>query len=545
MSIKNLTKSGLILFFLVVMNITIFNQSNKSVEHIQEPLKYEVTVSVFMVPLFALDPKGNPVYDLKQNELELYVNGVQVKIADFERFEFSEDQEYTKTIARDQTKQHIKKQRERVKFIIIDSTFNSFYGFRRSKRIAIDLIKESPLFDSFIILMNTPGGGLKYIKSTDESNRKEVIKEINRLKPAMESYREDLFTDNPLTGSLNPGIFDPRDNKNIRDSAVKMLKIEKKNEKTRYGLNVRIFSYAISQLKYALKTIKKPKIVFLISEGVARAAFSAVWEKEANSGEPKIIGKDQHRFESAFYNDDRISGAKKGLYSFFLMEYLKDIAKSINYGGAVLYTINPRKGSDTNDKGTSGEMSLNYMAQESGGKYFEGSNTKKIIKQIKKATAAYYNIAFYYTPKLKEKITIQIQCKRKGVKVKTLKYVEDEKPYIKMEKLQKKLFALNVVTGGDWSRMVGRVRRIKFKKVKKRDNKIILDIKVPKGMKNHKVDIYIIYRNPKTNKIDFNIIENREIKDNVKLNIKYKKKRKIYFVIIEPKLTHCLYNKIK
>jgi hypothetical protein len=131
MSIKNLTKSGLILFFLVVMNITIFNQSNKSVEHIQEPLKYEVTVSVFMVPLFVLDSKGNPVYDLNQDELKLYVNGVQVKIADFERFVFSEDREITRTITKHTTKQHIKKQKERVKFIIIDSTFNSFYGFRR------------------------------------------------------------------------------------------------------------------------------------------------------------------------------------------------------------------------------------------------------------------------------------------------------------------------------------------------------------------------------------------------------------------------------
>lgn len=542
MSIKNLTKTSLMLFFLIVMNITIFNQSNQSVEQIQEPLKYEVTVSVFMVPLFALDSRGNPVYDLNQDELKLYVNNIPVKIADFERFVFSEDREITRTITKHKTKQHIKKQRERVNFIIIDSTFNSFYGFRRSKKLAIDLIKESPPFDSFIILMNTPGGGLKYIKGTEESNREEVIKEIKRLKPAMESYREDLFTDNPLTGSLNYGIFDPRDRKNLGDYGAQMWKNEKKNEKIRYGLNVRIFSYSISQLKYALKTIKKPKIVFLISEGVARAAFSAMREKEEASGETKSVNRE---FESAFYNDDRISGAKKGLYSFFLMEYLKDIAKSINYGGAVLYTINPRKGSDTNDKGTSGEMALNYMAQESGGKYFEGSNTKKIVKEIKKATAAYYNIAFYYEPKLKEKMIVKIRCKRKGVKIKTLKYVEDEKPYIKMEKLQKKLFALNVVTGGDWSRMVGKIRKIKFKKSKKDTNQIIVDIKVPEGMKNHKVDIYIIYRNTKTNKIDFNIIENREIKDNVKFNIKYKKKRKIYFVIIEPELTYCVYNKIK
>jgi hypothetical protein len=38
-------------------------------------LKYEVAVHAQIIPMFAIDSLGNPIFDLKKEDLELWVNG--------------------------------------------------------------------------------------------------------------------------------------------------------------------------------------------------------------------------------------------------------------------------------------------------------------------------------------------------------------------------------------------------------------------------------------------------------------------------------------
>jgi hypothetical protein len=116
-----------------------------------------------------------------------------------------------------------------------------------------------------------------------------------------------------------------------------------------------------------------------------------------------------------------------------------------------------------------------------------------------------------------------------------------------MEPVQKKIFALNVATGGSWSRMVGRVMKAKYKKAKtdkKGDEKIhTINIPLPKVMQDQRVDMFSIRMDPKTQEtvIDF---MNREITDVVNLKIKHRKGKNQFFVIIEPNTPYCIYNKI-
>ncbi|NIM18315.1 MAG: hypothetical protein GTO45_40565 [Candidatus Aminicenantes bacterium] len=53
-------------------------QTNREQEH--KPLHYDLSVKALQVPFVVVDSRGRPVFDLKQEELELVVNGKSVDI---------------------------------------------------------------------------------------------------------------------------------------------------------------------------------------------------------------------------------------------------------------------------------------------------------------------------------------------------------------------------------------------------------------------------------------------------------------------------------
>ncbi len=126
--------------------------------------------------------------------------------------------------------------------------------------------------------------------------------------------------------------------------------------------NLKTFNRALASLSYALRTITSSKIVYLISEGIP-------------------IG--MVRGDSPISTD-----------IIFYFDLLKTTAKVINFGGSILNVINPSKIQLMDYDYYSGKQSLKYLAEESGGKYFGGSDVNKIITRVNMSTAAYYELTF-------------------------------------------------------------------------------------------------------------------------------------------------------
>jgi hypothetical protein len=113
-----------------------------------------------------------------------------------------------------------------------------------------------------------------------------------------------------------------------------------------------------------------------------------------------------------------------------------------------------------------------------------------------------------------------------------------------MEPVQKKIFALNVVTNGNWSRIVGRVMKAKFKKTgSTKDNLMTIQVPLPSVMQNRKIDMFSIGMDPKTQETSINLVGSQAT-DVVNLKIKNKKEVNQFFVIIEPTTPYCIYNQI-
>ena len=514
-----------ILFIIILLSFTmnfLFPQDKDNSN--DDQLKYSIEVNAQVIPFFAVDKEGNPVFDIEEKDIELVINKKTHPFASFSRYKFHSEQPLSKISTVDKTEIYP----ERYVFLIIDKIFNSEDGLRRSKTIVTEIIKRSSAKDAFVLLLNTPGSGLRYLLGPERDINKlsQAIKKISLQREGDKALREANervkkaksqiagFHDAGTTLSASRDKFSGSSYGAAtymeRQRALKEVEIAKQELKE----NLKTFNSALVSLQYALRTITSSKIVYLISEGIP-------------------IGMMRGDIE---ISTDMI----------FYFDLLKTTAKVINFGGSILNVINPSKIQLMDYDYYSGKQSLKYLAEESGGKYFGGSDVNKIIKRVNMSTAAYYELTFITDGLDKEKMKIKINCKKPGIKIHSIVHCAKNVPYSKMKQLQKKLFALNIITEGSWSRMVGKVDKIKFKQLKSKDKmvrKII--IRIPKTMINKSSDIYSIHLDPVSMQANIEI-SNRKLneEETLKVNIS-DKQRKHFFVIIEPTSIASLYNYVK
>ena len=476
----------------------------------QQDLTYEVSVRAQIVPIFAVDAKGNPVYDLKEEDIEFYVNGKPAEFETFMGFTFEEEQ------GKDPGSGKAKPSPERINFIILDSVMTDSFGMKRGKEVAAAIVETSGANDAFIILESSQLIGFSYVIGPEKDKKKVVsaIKKISRARAAR-SFNANVLPESVSGRILSAGTKSNEAEMNNRMLALENIDVEMGRKM--YEKEVAIFSYALSQLKYALKTITLPKNIFIISGGL---------QKKALKGIPTAGMRNSERY------------VENHTINFF--KFLKNAAIAVNYGGSMLYLVNPQRVDkvDNND-------SLKYMAELTGGKCFYGSNVENILEQVKNTTSAYYELGYYPDQHTADKVKITLKCKRKGIKLHTINYSERSKPYKEMPLFQKKLFALNVVTGGSWSRMVGKVEQTSYKKLHSPDEKTkLIEIKIPDEQQNSESDIFVMNLDPDTLKAAI-AVKTKVLGDKETISIPLQKNRNQFVVLVEPAKTHCVFAEVK
>jgi VWFA-related protein len=483
----------------------------------KQSLHYEVKVNMQVIPVFALDKQGNPCFDLKKEELTLFVNGKATPINLLNRYEFTDSR-------REINQQAIRPNLppKRYVFIIIDSIFNSLTGLRRSKEIAHGLVDNLPESDAILLLENNNGSGLKLVvgPSKDKAvlnNRINRIKQLPEIRMNMRKHNEKIrmLDASQSLLSLEAKHFNEEQKKKDRES-----------EQNRYKTDMKYFSHVLSQFKYTLNSITRPKIVFLISEGVSRGAFLEEWNLHGSSSAEDY---------SAINNQG------------FYFDYLKKIARTINEGGSLMIAINPRQATIGDNRDSTGKESLKYLADESGGRYFAGMDTQKIAERIKKTTSAYYELFFAVDDSVGQSLSIKLKSNRKGVRINTVRHNEKELPYAAMPGMQKQLFVLDIINGGMWSRMTSTVGKPDYVEIdnKRQNGKTVktIEVTLPRQMRDKKLDIYTLQMDAVTKYADIKS-ENRVVGDNVRIQIEILWDRIPYFAIVEPDTIFCIYNRV-
>lgn len=480
----------------------------------QDRFRHEVNVEVQVIPVFAIDSQGQPVYDLAEQDLRISINGKPIPTAAFNRYNLEEVEEKIQTPPR-----YI--------FIIIDSVFNSTAGLLRSREIAAGIVDNASPNDAFIVLECNLVGGLKYIIGPEREWKrvKKAIKKIKQLPEYRMKMRDSQSSGNFRTADQGmSGFF-------FRNFNKEKERKDKESEQLRYKTDLKYLAKVLAELKYALKAITQSKIVFLLSEGVPKGAFKEVWLPE------KGPGSDTSTVLGTTYEEHHI-----------YYEYLKKVARAVNEGGSTLYTINPRKFEVADGNDSSGKESLKYLAEESGGQYFAGLDTGKVVQRIRKSTAAYYEL-FFYPPKTSQKgsLRLQIECARKGVRIQTVQFAGKKISYQQMPAFQKKLFALNVANSGMWSRISGKIDRLSYGKLGEiKKNGIAcqhLEVVIPPHMRDRTVDIFTLQVDPVSQKASI-ALKSQVVSTGVKIILPMMRSQKQYIVIIDPESTRCLYSRI-
>ncbi len=224
---------------------------------------------------------------------------------------------------------------------------------------------------------------------------------------------------------------------------------------------------------------------------------------------------------------------------------LKDAANAINHGGCLLYVMDSTK--VPLGQRVSGKKTLRFLAENSGGRYFSGRDKQKMVRQLKGSTGAYYELYFSQDIISDRKKSVQVRLKprKKGIRLFTLDRTEFKIPYRRMEERQMKLFALNVVQKGSWSRIVGRIGYYKrYSVLEKKHRWKRVELTLPKDLRNRQLDVFVINLNPKSFKADIRLSK-KAVGDRIQVEIDVMKKRKQYLVLVEPERTLCVYTEIR
>ncbi|MCK5005113.1 MAG: hypothetical protein KAS21_08490, partial [Candidatus Aminicenantes bacterium] len=334
---------SIILFLIVSFNVI---PEKKVVENVE--------VDWWILPVFAIDKDDNSVLDLKNGDIEIFINNRKIKNFTLYKRDFNVEKE--KVIKTEVKKRPLKR---KIAFLIFDVAFTALENLGRSKAIAKDLIAKGSDSTSFVIMIVDPYAGLQY-KAGPETD-KEILNAIIDKEVTINERARSI--EPAVTAISGAQITGKRGSKYgaggmafLSDEITSSLRNTNKS-----------FYFSFESLYYALNQITDNKFIYFFSEGLS------FWSRKSS----------KHSEE----------------------QYFRDLKKSADYmgqSGSVIFVINPN-GFESGDINTrsgggfsriqAGPDSLKYIASESGGRYLRG-NKKDLSERFEKMNKAYYEIAF-------------------------------------------------------------------------------------------------------------------------------------------------------
>lgn len=484
----------LLVIIITFFSFTLKDYSQEKSEH--EPIVESVEINWWQVPIFAVDKDGNPIIDLKETDIEIWLDNRRIETFTFYKRAFTASREPVVQKKEDQSSSPLKKN---TVFLLFDVAMSARTCTKNSKKIAREIITNSGPGLQFIAFTIEPFKGLKYITGPSD-NKKELLSEIEKKvkgKPNERIMDYDKFYDTKtLKGGRNQGPQAIRGGGGgERRIYLRDKDLLKESAATYYLRKTRTFFDAFKSLYLVFNSIEDNKFVYFFTEGISN------------------------------HMQDNLMGGR-ALYQY----HLKKMSRYLGRSGAVLFILNPTGVHDgtgliteqkklfnpdidtsdaysgkgdamvgsptsylTKEESRSGERWLRYLAVESGGKYLEGQN-EEVVKALEQMNRAYYEISFPDIPGLKGSTReITIKPKRKGILIHSLRSMERNKHYADMNKIEKEILAVNLITLGPLMKGALTCQHIRVTQIKKKKNNVIYTVLLPGNFLDQQLDLYKIW----------------------------------------------------
>ncbi len=380
-----------------------------------------VNVEVKIVPFYAVDAQGNPVYDLRQDEVELRVAGAPVPIESFDRYAIqtgragAEASPLTPAPARSV-------------FFLFDQAFSSPTGFNSDKRLAARMIAGWPGGDRLFLMVHGTAAGIERKLGPvppDAEGKKELLAAIEALQPETRrlELQEDTRADyGPAATRASRGKFADAAPASQRASVNDGIQGSVRNE---YHSIARDFASSLGDFAAELRRVDGPKVLVIFSQGMDSDLYFL------GSSGLKVAST-----ESVEVDSRRAPP---------LVDRFRQPLAMLAESGAALLFVNTDRSPESD-----ADAVLHHMAQSTGGLYLEGRDPRDLETRIARSTTAYYEAGFHPAAPLLERdsAAVQVTVRRPGVRVLAPAAVRTRESYLALSAFEKRRLVIDLLSGG-------------------------------------------------------------------------------------------------
>lgn len=351
-----------------------------------------IDVEIRLVPFYAVDGDGKPVFDLKQEEIELRLDGKPVAVDTFDAFvREAPPSELISDNPVPEEKPAAKGARRHV-VLFFDTAFSSPRGFETGQDFAARTIETLPEADLLYLMTHDFTSGLKQRLgplAATSSGKNKMLAEIARLKPEIGHITAETdFSMEMVSRGSGTRRGAPSGQKMMIDEPLRTTQ-QAQLEGTARGL-----AEALQILADQLQRIHDPKLLVFLSQGIDPLLY---WHgsdlKLAGVSETSVIVKGE---------------AYTGIHKMF-EKPMQQLADS----GTMSLFINV---DDQANRQRISDHSMQHMARASGGLYLGGVDASQVSDRFARSTTAYYEAGFYQADPKLSRAALEVVAKRPGVR---------------------------------------------------------------------------------------------------------------------------------
>jgi VWFA-related protein len=414
----------------------------------EKPLEYEIEVILTEIPLYVVDDQGNPVLDLKPEDIILYEDGKEQKISHF--ILIQNDSPEISSLARRYPAAR------RQFFLLFDLSFSSPRGILRAREAGLKFLKDNILpHDLVAVGTSSVTHGIQILAnfSNDRDQLTDTVESLG-LVPQSQIARGPIgFIFSPVVPSQIQSLDTERAKEKagiLEDQLTTMAKQIQQARLQDYKGYVQDYVGAFKTLGQALNIIQGRKHMLLFSEGFDSKVLTGKTLKEL-SDETEAIAADRVAVSRA--DKDRFGDPTLRMALNQALEYISSadcLIHTMDVGGLrAPGEITDSQAKDLYFSQRRGQDTLHLLAADTGGKSYRNLNElDKPLADLIKLTNSYYLLGYYPENKREEGKfrKIRIKTARSNLQVSHRKGYYEEKPYKDYTDFEKQLQLAELVT---------------------------------------------------------------------------------------------------
>lgn len=414
-----------------------------------QPPVFASGVSLVLLPVFIVDRDGRAVRGLAQKDFELYEDGRRVELVSFRYVDTTspEDQETIRQASA-----------ARRRFLLLfDKSFTDPAGLNRAQRAAADFVRRGlAASDLAAVATFDIHRGFRLVANFTEDRALLAhavetlgIPSLTRISDPLGLAADLLATDIAVPGAsrtqANPQAI-------LGDVMAVLVRRMRAAEEEAYRNNILTLISAFQDLARALRGVEGRKQILYFSAGFdSRLLIGQAGSEQRAASESIVQGALWEVDGNARYGDARVR------------DLLGDMARSLSSADAVIHAVDVTGlGSDRSltqttvtvdaPRDTSGREALNYMAAETGGRFFKDTNNLGgVLDEMAEMTSRYYVLGFQPAGEKGPGAFHKIKAKvaRKGVKLSHRAGYYERAPVASRSVLRRQFEAAQLVVTGE------------------------------------------------------------------------------------------------